>query len=152
MRVAVGEAGEADQVEVVRDQVGAFRAGQALGLQSERDVAGGGAPGQQRVLLEDDAPVQAGPGDRAAVDENLPGGGGGQPAEQVEQGGLAAAAGADDDQELAGAYAEGEVVERGDRTAATTPAREDLAHPVEADLVGAHAPPPGLANALNRLV
>ena len=56
---------------------GAFGAGKlrAGGLQAEFDIALGGHPGQQRVVLEDHAPVRSGSGDRVPGGEYLAGAG-----------------------------------------------------------------------------
>ncbi len=106
----------------------------------------GSAPGQQRVLLEDQAPIQAGSGNGDAVQQDLPGGGAGQAAEQVQQGGLAAAAGADEHQELPGADVQGDVFQRGHPAggaapAPGTPGGELVPDPVEAQFRG-HWPSP----------
>src|SRR5205814_8834744 len=122
--------------------------GGALERQPERDVGLGGRPRQQRVLLEDDTPVKAGPGDRRPVDEDLPGRGRGQPAQQIQQRRLTAAARPDQRQELSTVYVEGDVLQRDHLTA---PGAEHLPHALETDLRG-HFPSPPWRYGLNRLV
>ena len=72
VRVAVGEAGEADELEHLAGAARArLRRPTALDLEAELDVGLRGAPGEQRVLLEDDAAVEARAGDRLAVEQDL---------------------------------------------------------------------------------
>ncbi|KAG1458211.1 hypothetical protein G6F57_014735 [Rhizopus arrhizus] len=73
----------------------------ALQLQAEFRVLQYVQPGQQGVLLEDDAAVGARPHDGAAPQRDFPLGGGQEPGQQAEQGGLAAARGAQRDDEFA---------------------------------------------------
>ena len=80
-------------------------------LQADGDVGRCRAPGEQRVLLEDDGAVLARPGHFLAVHEDLPGVGPGKPGEQVQERGLAGAAGPDQGEELAGGDVQAEVIE-----------------------------------------
>ncbi|GAA2082693.1 hypothetical protein GCM10009801_42630 [Streptomyces albiaxialis] len=114
MRVPLLEAVEADEGEELPCPFRPFAPRYADGLQAELDVAARGAPGQQGVLLEDGAPVVAGPRHGHAVDQDAAGCGPGEPAEQVEQRGLAAAGGADEDRELAGRDVQVDAVEGGE--------------------------------------
>ena len=58
VRITVGESGQADQFEVLAGDHAAPAPANSLGLQAELDIAPRGAPGQQRVLLEDDAAIE----------------------------------------------------------------------------------------------
>jgi hypothetical protein len=70
VRKPVGEALQTDQLQVMLGPFAAHRSGQALRLQPELDVLARGAPGQQRVLLEDDPSVKAGTCDGIAVQQD----------------------------------------------------------------------------------
>src|SRR5205085_10973070 len=120
--------------------VGALAAGDAFGLQAELHVGLCRAPRQQRVLLEHDAPVQAGAGHRCPVDEDLPRRGRAEAGQQVQQRRLAAAAGPDQDQELSTVDLERNVVQRGHPA---TAGREGLSDTLKADLRGHRWSPPG---------
>ena len=105
------EAGEAHHLDVLRDLGAGVGVDAALHLQAEADVLLDGAPGHQRVVLEDDGAVGAGAGDRLAVDRDLAGGRLDEAGDDVEERALAAAAGAHDREELALAHFEVEVLQ-----------------------------------------
>jgi hypothetical protein len=133
VRVPVGEPGQPNQIEELPGPVGAFAAGHALGFQAELHIGLCGAPRQQRVLLEHDPPVQARPGHRRPVEEDLTGRGLAKAGQQVQQCGLAAATGPDQDQELTTVDVEADAVQGGHPPASR---REDLPDTLEADLRG----------------
>jgi hypothetical protein len=138
-RVAVLEAGQADEREVLTCPPGPLLPRHGLGLQPELDVGLGGAPGEQGVLLEDDPPVEPGAGDGGAVDDDLPCRRARQAGDQVQECGLAAAAGAHEREELARAHVEVHAGQRGERLAGV-PDGEGLADVPDADF--AHDPLP----------
>ena len=84
MRVAIGEALEPHQLEVFLGPATPLSGGQTLCLQPEFDVLAGGAPREQRVLLEHDAAIQARPGNGLAVQQDLARRRLGEAAEQVQ--------------------------------------------------------------------
>lgn len=111
MRMPALEPGQADKVQELPGPCDPFAAWYADGLQAELDISLRCAPGQQGVLLEDDAAVQAGTGDGFAVQQDLSTGGPGKAAEEIQQCRLAAAAGADQDDELARRYLQVDAVD-----------------------------------------
>src|SRR4051794_12409484 len=111
-RQSLGELLEPDQAEIIQGRAGALRLRHpAPSLERELDVALGGAPRQEGVLLEDDAAVEARPGDPAAVDAHRAVRRLRETADQVEDGRLAAARGPDERHELARGDAQVDVVE-----------------------------------------
>src|SRR6185312_15589395 len=100
-----------DEVDVPRDALAA-RIGIEPGAgrtvtQAELDVAPYGVPGKQRVVLEHDAAVGAGPANRASVDRDGATGRRVESREHVQHRRLAASRRTDDDEELAARDVEG---------------------------------------------
>src|SRR5438034_3049254 len=94
-------------LQVLADGGVDLRARHALGLEAPGDVAGHGAPGKKRELLEHHAAVRAGAADLLAVHADAAAALGlDEAADDVQEGALAAAARADDGDELALALAE----------------------------------------------
>src|SRR6266704_1362034 len=85
MRVPVGEAGQPDQRQEMPRPLAALPPRYPLALQPELHIGLCGAPREQGILLEHDAPVQARAGHRPAVEEDLPRGRPAEPTHQVEQ-------------------------------------------------------------------
>src|SRR5665647_345912 len=109
-------AGEADEIDVflaVQAHLGAAPAGPA-GFHREGDVSYYRQPGHERMPLEYHAPIQAGPGDFAAVHDHDARARLIQAGEHVEDGGLAAAGMADDADELAAVDVKAYVFEHGE--------------------------------------
>nr|BFF22215.1 hypothetical protein GCM10025732_01800 [Glycomyces mayteni] len=99
------EVRQADPFDRVEGGGAALGLGDAGEFGGELDVAGDGAPGQERGLLEDVA-------EAAGADLDRAGGGGLEPGREAEHRGLAAAGGADEGDEFAGADLQVDVVER----------------------------------------
>src|SRR5262249_53860141 len=111
------EAREADELDVVlRARYGLF-AGLALHLEPEHHVVDDGAPGEERVALEDEPAVGPGPHDRVPVEHDLAAALVDEPVEDAEEGRLAAAAGPDDGGELGLLDLQADVAERLDLAA-----------------------------------
>src|SRR6266850_1698156 len=105
--VVVAEVAEVHHLQVLADGGIDLRARRALGLEAPADVAGHGAPGEKRELLEHHAAVRAGAVYLLAVHPDAAAALGlDEAAEDVQEGALAAAARADDGDELALAHAE----------------------------------------------
>ncbi len=111
-RMAVFEAGEADQLDHRLRARNRLAQRHALELETVGHVAHDGAPRHQRGALEDHRPVAAGCGDLAAVDQDAAARRGVQTVEAMQQRRLAAAAGPDDADELAGSDRQGRALER----------------------------------------
>src|SRR5437667_167725 len=71
IRVDVLESGQADQGDVPLRHLSRRAGGNASDLRSERDILAHRVPGEQRVLLENDAPVGTGPINTHPVNEDL---------------------------------------------------------------------------------
>src|SRR6266850_601756 len=105
--VVIAEVVEVHHLQVLADGGVDLRARRALGLEAPADVAGHGAPGEKRELLEHHAAVRAGAVDLLAVHPDAAAALGlDEAAEDVQEGALAAAARTDDGDELALAHAE----------------------------------------------
>src|SRR6266850_1409857 len=105
--IVVAEVAEIHHLQVALDSGVDLRARRALGLEAPADVAGHGAPGEKRELLEHHAAVRAGAVDLLAVHPDAAAALGlDEAAKDVQEGALAAAARADDGDELALAHAE----------------------------------------------
>src|SRR5467141_2927418 len=116
--IVVAEVAEIHHLQVAVDRRVDPRARPALGLEAPGDVAGHGAPGEKRELLEHHAAVRAGAADLLAVHPDAAAALGlDEAAEDVQEGALAAAARADDGDELALAHAEALDVEDRQRLA-----------------------------------
>src|ERR1019366_4321557 len=94
------EAFEMHEPGVLAHRLLALGARHSLFLEAVGNVAGDGAPGKERVALEDDAALRPGAGDRVVVEQDLARARREKTADQVEQRALAAAARADDGDEL----------------------------------------------------
>jgi hypothetical protein len=112
-----GEALEPDQGQQLPGPLAPPPPAPALQLEAEGDVVLHRRPGQQRVLLEDDAAVGARAGDLGTVDRDRAGAERQEAGDGVEQGRLPAAGGAERHQDLARADVERDVVERVDEVA-----------------------------------
>ena len=66
------ETGEMHQVDIFLGDPQALVPGEALLLKPVEDVVADGLPGEQRKVLEHDAPVRPGPGNVLAVDGDPP--------------------------------------------------------------------------------
>src|SRR6267143_5052582 len=116
--VVVAEVAELHHLQVLADGGVDLRTRRASGLEAPGDVAGHGAPGKKRKLLEHHAAVRAGAADLLAVHSDAAAALGlDVAAEDVQEGALAAAARADDGDELALVHAEALDVEDGQRLA-----------------------------------
>src|SRR5437762_6170704 len=105
--IVVAEVAQVHHLQVLADGGVDLRARRALGLEAPGDVAGHGAPGEKRELLEHHAAVRAGAADLLAVHPAAAAALGlDEAADHVQVGALAAAARADDGDELALAHAE----------------------------------------------
>src|SRR5205085_6782578 len=127
-RIAVGEALEVDQADVLGDDAIALRLGNALFLEPVADVPGDGSPREERVALEDDAAVGPGPRDRRAVQQDPAGARRQEAADEIEQRALAAAARADDGDEFLAGDREVYRLQRADRGRALAVAHRDTAN------------------------
>ena len=118
-RALVLGAGEADEVDEFLRVRFYPRAVPAAPFRRHRigDVAEHGAPGQQRVALEDHRAVETGAFDGLAVDDHGAFAGGIQPGQDVEHGGLAAAGMPDHAGELAARHRQPQILEHRDLTA-----------------------------------
>ena len=114
-RIFLGVAGQADLAQQLVDAAGALGARHAARLQRQRDVAGGGAPRQQRlaVILEHDRDLAARLEHRLAVEGDLAAGRLIEAGREPQRGGLAAARGADDAEEFAGPHVKAEILDNG---------------------------------------
>src|SRR5256712_3630932 len=105
--IVVAEVAEVHHLQVLADGGVDLRARRALGLEAPGDVAGYGAPGKKRELLEHHAAVRAGAADLLAVHPDAAAALGlDEAADDVQESALAAAARADDGDELALAHPE----------------------------------------------
>jgi hypothetical protein len=141
VRIAVGETGQADQVKEMPRDVAPLLWLEPGDVEPELDILRGGAPGKQRILLEYDAAVATGSGDRPAIEQDTAAGRRGEPGQQIEQGGFSAAARADQSEEFAGANVERDVLQRSEaaaRSAALATHHEFFADVFETDLDRAH--------------
>jgi hypothetical protein len=122
----VGVLGQAHQGEVALGDLSLFRRRQPLQERPELDVLPGRPPGEEHVLLEHDAPVSPGPGDRLAVDEDAPARRGDEARDHAQERGLATPARSEQTDEVLVAHLERQVVDRDHRP---LPRDVDLAHP-----------------------
>ena len=107
------EAGEADEIEIVRDALLDLCARRAGHRQPERGVVVDGLPRQQAEMLKHhgDA-VRRTPGDRLAVDEDLTAAQIGEPRDAAQQRGLAATRRPDHAHDLVAPHLERQLVKR----------------------------------------
>src|SRR6516225_4987672 len=111
VRVVVLEAGEADPIDVVAADLPAPRSRDAGNLEPELDIAKHAAPGQQSIVLKDQAAVGTRALDGTAFDPDVAGIGGDQAGDDLDERGLAAAAAAEEADELIPRNAERHAVE-----------------------------------------
>ena len=130
--IAVLETLQPDQIDERLRALLALRARQPLPLEAVENVGAHRLPREQREMLEHDAAVGPGPGDRLAVDQDLAGLGREKAADEIEQRRLAAARGAEQRDEFPLAHVERHVVERQHRPAARRPV--GVAHALDDDL------------------
>ncbi|MET4278485.1 hypothetical protein ABIB68_006587 [Bradyrhizobium sp. F1.2.2] len=141
MRIAVGKAGQPDQVEEMPRDVAPLLGLEPGDIETELDILFGGTPGKQRILLEHDAAVATGSCNRPAIEQNPTAGRQREPAQQIEQGGFPAAAWANQGEEFAGANIERDVFQSGEVAAwsAALAAHDKLlADMLEADFHSGH--------------
>ena len=114
-RIFAGVTGQADRAQQFLDAGRALGRRHAARFQRQRDVAGRGAPRQQRlaVVLKHDRDLAARLQHRLAVEIHLAAGRLIEPGGQPQRRGLAAAGGADDAEEFAGPHAKAQILDDG---------------------------------------
>ncbi len=99
----------------------------AANIQPQGGIIPDRGPGEQAVILQNQAGLRAGPADRLLVDQEVAAAGLAQPGDEVEQGAFAAAARPDDGPHLAPPDLPGEILKD------NRPARVDEGHVAEID-------------------
>ncbi len=111
VRVGLGEAGQADEVDVLAGDFETLAFRTSLHFQAERHVLQRRSPWEQIEALEHHGSSGAGAGDAVSVDLDAAAIGLVEPVQDTQESGFAAAAGADDRNELQVGDVEGQVLE-----------------------------------------